>query len=92
MKKILKGLALSVAALAVGYVAISLPFSLFNTLSDRMMEIIFMAEIVLYLITGAIFLIASEKKKEERIKSDARHTARREKIAQVQRDWYNLAA
>ncbi len=92
MKKLLKGFVLSLTALAVGYIAISLPFSLFSTLSDRMMEIIFMAEIVIYLITGAIFLIASEKKKEERIKSEARHSARREKIARVQRDWYDLAA
>ncbi|MBR3148859.1 MAG: hypothetical protein IKF64_01715 [Eubacterium sp.] len=92
MKKILKGILLSVSALAVGYFAIALPFNLFNTLSDRMMEIIFMSELIIYLIIGAIFLVAGEKKKQERIKAEERHVARREKIAQVQRDWYDLAA
>lgn len=92
MKKTVKAILLSLAALAVGYFAISLPFNLFDTLSDSMMEVIFMAEIIIYMIIGAAFIIANEKKKKERAKAQQRHEARREKIARVQHDWYDLAA
>ena len=92
MKKLVKAIVLSIAALGVGYMAISLPFHLFTTLSDGLMEVVFMAELIIYAIVGALFLIVSERKKKEKIKTAERHTARREKIARVQREWYDLAA
>ena len=92
MKKALKAALLSITALAVGYLAISLPFNLFGTLTDSMMEVLFIAELAIYLTIGAIFLVVSQKKKEAREKADRRHTERRAKIARVQTDWYDLAA
>ena len=92
MKKYIKAILLSLAALTAGYFAISLPFHLFTTLSDSMMEIIFMAELVIYMLVGALFLVANEKQKKAKVKAQQRHEARREKIASVQHDWYDLAA
>ena len=92
MKKVLKGLLLSLLALGVGYVAISLPFNLFNTLSDAAMEIIFIGELVIYSAVGGIFLLVNENQKTQKRKAEQRHIERKEKIARVQTDWYDLAA
>ncbi|MBQ7203469.1 MAG: hypothetical protein IJS03_05595 [Eubacterium sp.] len=92
MKKVLKGLLLSLLALGVGYVAISLPFNLFNTLSDAAMEVIFIGELVIYSAVGGIFLLVNENQKTQKRKAEQRHIERKEKIARVQTDWYDLAA
>ena len=92
MKKFVKAILLSVAALAAGYLAISLPFNLFNTMSDRAMQGIFLGELIIYFVISLIFLVAHQRKKEEKMKAARRHLARREKIARVQSEWYDLAA
>ena len=92
VNRVLKGLLMSVSALAVGFLAMSLPFQLFSELSDTAMEIVFIGEIMIYLTIGMIFLIVKEKKNRQREKQNERHLKRQEKIKKVQEDWYNLAA
>ena len=46
MKKFLSNAIISIAAIAVGYGAISLPFHLFDNLTGIQMRIIFIAEIL----------------------------------------------
>ena len=48
MKKFLSNAIISIAAIAVGYGAISLPFHLFGNLTGIQMRIIFIAEILIY--------------------------------------------
>ena len=92
MKNFVKGLVISVLSLAVGYAAISLPFRLFDTLERSMMQKVFIGDLIIYLTIGMIFLVVQQKKKEQQAKCEERHYARREKIAKVQSDWYDLAA
>ena len=95
MKKrsnLIKGLVLSVISLAAGFFAISLPFNLISTLSKSAMEVIFLAEIIIYFGIGMIFLVIKDKKNQQRIKDEIRHTKRKEKIEAVKRDWIDIAA
>ncbi|MBQ9516559.1 MAG: hypothetical protein IJR60_00595 [Eubacterium sp.] len=92
MKNFVKGLVISVLSLAVGYVAISLPFRLFDTLDSAMMQKVFIGELVIYLAIGLLFLALQQKKKEQQAKMQQRHSERRKKIARVQTEWYDLAA
>lgn len=92
MKNFVKGLVISALSLAVGYAAISLPFRLFDTLTGSMMQKVFIGELIIYLAIGMIFLVYQQKKKEQQAKYRQRHIARREKIARVQTEWYDLAA
>ena len=89
---ILKSIALSVAALFFGFIAISLPFNLFNTLSSDAMHIVFISEIIIYFAIGMLFLVFKDKKKQEEIKMQKRHELRNQKIEQVKRDWIDVAA
>ena len=89
---ILKSAALSIASLTVGFIAISFPFRLFDTLTGDAMHIIFISEILIYSLIGALFLVVKEKKKQEEIKNEKRHELRRKKIEQVKRDWIDIAA
>lgn len=89
---ILKSIALSLSALTVGFFAISLPFNLFDSLSNEAMHIIFIAEIIIYSFIGAIFLIVKDRKKQEEIKNEKRREIRNKKVEQVKRDWIDLAA
>ncbi len=92
MKKIVKAFVISVLSLAVGYMAISLPFRLFDSLGGDMMHKVFIGELLIYLAIGMVFLAVQQKKSEQQKKSKERHIARREKIARVQTEWYDLAA
>lgn len=91
MKKkntILKGLLLSVSALIIGFVAISLPFNLFSELSDAAMEIIFMTELIIYFFIGIIFLIVKDKKQQKKRKKVKRLAERQKRIKIVQDEWF----
>ncbi|MBE6720470.1 MAG: hypothetical protein E7571_07445 [Ruminococcaceae bacterium] len=92
MKKFVKATLMSALSLIIGFLAISLPFNLFSTLSSVMIQRVFLGELVIYFVIAMLFLVFQQKKKERLIKSEQRHTARREKIARVQTEWYDLAA
>lgn len=92
MKKFLKGLILSVSALTVGFFAISLPFHLFDELSGGAMSVVFIAELVIYLAIGLVFLVIKDKTQQKKIKTAQRHIKRQEKIKECQENWINIAA
>ena len=94
MKKrsIIKSLLLTTASLVIGFIAIAFPFNLFKTLTGEAMQVLFISEIVIYSIAALIFLVVSDKRKQERLKSEKRHEARRQKIEQFQREWIDIAA
>ncbi len=82
MKKIINAIIISAAAVLTGFVAMALPFRLFDKLTGIQMRILFIAEIVVYfLIVSAFFLIREAKKdKEEKRRSLAeKHNRRVEK-------------
>lgn len=91
LKKVFKGLALSVLSLTVGFFAISLPFHIFN-LNSSILNILFVAELAVYIVIGLIFLIIKDKKEQEKIKLLERHEKRNEKIKKVHEEWINIAA
>ena len=90
--KIIKSIILSIASLAVGFIAISLPFNLFGTLTKDAMHLVFICEIIIYFSLAMIFLVAAEKKKQREIKNAKRHEMRSRKIEQVRREWIDIAA
>lgn len=90
-KTFLKGLVLSLISLTAGFIAISLPFHIFD-MSDSTMNIVFVAELAIYIVIGLIFLIIKDKKEQEKIKMIKRHEKRNEKIKKVHEEWINLAA
>ena len=91
-KTIIKGILMSIATLITGFLALALPFRLFTSLSPRDMQVLFLAELVTYFITGMVFLIAKDKKLREKEKNEERRIARREKFEQAQKEYYDLAA
>ncbi|MFR5877027.1 MAG: hypothetical protein ACLUFN_11125 [Eubacterium sp.] len=92
MKKFLKGLALSMTALIVGFFAISLPFHLFDELSQGAMSVVFIAEIIIYLAIGLGFLVIKDKKQQQKIKAEKRRIKRMQQIKEYQENWINIAA
>ncbi len=95
-KELVKGLLLSAAAIIIGFVAIAFPFRLFNNLSDKGMQLLFISEIVLYFLVAMTFIAVSElKKKKARARKEKelqRRFQRRAKFEQAQREYYDLAA
>ena len=89
---LLKSALLTLVSLAVGLIAIALPFNLFSTLTSDAMHIIFISEIIIYFSVAMIFLAISDKKKQEKIKLEKRHEERKQKIERVKRDWIDIAA
>ena len=89
---LLKSALLTLVSLAVGFIAIALPFNLFSTLTSDAMHIIFINEIIIYFSVAMIFLAISDKKKQEKIKLEKRHEERKQKIERVKRDWIDIAA
>lgn len=89
---ILKSIALSVASLAVGFLAISFPFNLFGTLTKDAMHLVFISEIIIYFGLAMIAIVVAEKKKQQRVKKEQRHEERCRKIEQVKREWIDIAA
>lgn len=88
-KDILKGVAISIITLVVGYVAMIVPFNLFLSVSKDGQRIFFIIELCIYLVIGSIFLLVQESKAK---KEKARHEERARKIKDVQQNWYDVAA
>ncbi len=90
--KFFKGLLLSIVSLIAGFIAITLPFGLFRSLTGDALHIFFFAELTVYLVIALIFLVITDRKKEQRKKAEKRHTERCEKIRRVQSEWFDIAA
>lgn len=92
IKKIIKWLLISFVTLAVGYLAIVVPFNLVSSASSLSAGIIFAVELGIYLFVGAVFILALDRKEERAKKEKARHCKRTEKRKQAQEEYYSLAA
>lgn len=92
IKKIIKGLLLSVITLTVGYFAVALPFNLVSSASSLSAGIIFAIELGIYLFVGGIFIIVLDRKEERAKKEKERQCKRTEKRKQAQEEYYSLAA
>ena len=92
IKKIIKGLLISVVTLAVGYFAVALPFNLVSSASSLSAGIIFAIELGIYLFVGAVFIIVLDRKEEKAKKEKMRQCKRTEKRKQAQEEYYSLAA
>lgn len=90
--KFVKGLVLSIVSLAAGFIAITLPFGLFKSLTGEALHILFFAELTVYLVVALIFLVIIDIKKEQKQKAERRHIERCEKIKRVQKEWFDIAA
>ncbi len=91
-KDILKGIAISIITLVVGYVAMIVPFNLFLSISKDGQRIFFIIELCVYLTVGCVFMLIQEKKENQAKKEKARHEERARKIKEVQHNWYDVAA
>lgn len=78
IKSVIKGILISVISLGVGFFAISLPFQIF-TLSQQMMHIVFIGELVIYSIMGGVFLAANEKSKAKKAQKLQQKVVRQER-------------
>ena len=92
IKKIIKWLLISFVTLAVGYLAIAVPFNLVSSASSLNAGIIFAIELGIYLFVGAVFILAIDRKEERAKKEKARQCKRIEKRKQAQEEYYSLAA
>ena len=86
IKKIIKGLLISIITLAVGYFAIAVPFDLVSSASSFSAGIIFAVELGIYLFVGAVFILALDRKVERARKEKARQCKRTEKRKQAQEE------
>lgn len=91
-KDILKGVAISIITLVVGYVAMIVPFNLFLSISKDGQRIFFIIGLCVYLTVGCVFMLIQEKKENQAKKEKARHEERARKIKDVQQNWYDIAA
>lgn len=87
-----KGLFLSMMSLGVGFLAIAIPFRIFDNLSGSGIKILFAVELMLYIGTALIFLAVQDRKNQQKKKEAQRHEKRQLKIKDVQENWYNIAA
>lgn len=91
-KNLLKGIILTIVSLAGGFIALSVPFRIFSTLSSDGVRIMFIVEIAVYFALGMIFLVIKDNKEQKKRKQKQQHLARQEKINRVVDEWYNIAA
>ena len=61
LKQIIKQVVVSLLTLIVGFISMTIPFNLLNTLPSNIMQIIFISEIVLYAIIFSLFFMIKEK-------------------------------
>ena len=99
MKNFLVKAFISVAALAVGFGAMVIPFQLFNNLTPAQMRILFFAEIIVYFsIVSAFFLVkeAKEERKKKAAEFEERHARRvakrKNELKGIKVNNYDLAA
>ncbi len=81
IKSVIKGILISVISLGVGFFAISLPFQLF-TLSEQMMQIVFIGELIIYSVIGGAFLVANESNKAKKVHKQQQKVVRQERRIQ----------
>lgn len=91
-KEILKSILLTLASLAGGFAAISLPICIFGSMSTEQVRILFVTELAVYFTVGMVFLLIKDGREQKRKKQRAQHKQRQEKINRVIDEWYNLAA
>ena len=90
--KVLKAIIISILSLTVGYLAISIPFRLFNTLDSDAMRMLFIGELIIYITVLLIFLVSRDKVRIKKEKEEQRKFQREEKIKQLRTEWIDLAA
>lgn len=89
-KNILKGIALSISALVIGFLAMAIPFQLFYRLSGLEMNILFTIELAVYFVLGIVFLLAKDKKNQRRERArelEKRHCERVKKHSESRLDF-----
>ncbi len=91
---VLKTLGVSFLTVLAGFLAMVIPFNLFDELSSRAMSFIFFGEITVYILLGFIFLVHKEisqrKKKAKKIKTQEEYI--RKIKADDKRTYFNNAA
>ncbi len=92
IRKIIKGLSLSIISLIAGLIAIGLPFKLFTNLSDDALKTFFVIEMTVYIVVGTIFLIIADNQNKKKSKEKQRLIKRQEKINSVAKNQYDWAA
>ncbi len=92
MKKIFKGFLMTLSTLAVGFIALALPFHLFDELSSKEMQLLFICEITVYLTIGMLYLAAKQRKRDRKIKEKNKALERRAKFQKAFDEYYSLAA
>jgi type VI protein secretion system component VasK len=90
--KLFKGLLITLSSLMVGFLAITIPFHLFNQLNDDGLRILFVLEIIVYFVIASTFLLIKDKKQQKIAKQKRKAKQRQEKIAKISEEWTNLAA
>lgn len=91
-KNILKGISLSIGSLIAGFVALALPFRIFDFLSADGVRMLFVAELTVYFVVGMVFLAIKDKNDQKKKKQRQQHYERQQKINRVIDEWYNIAA
>lgn len=88
----LKGLALSIISLAVGFAALAAPFKLYLAFSGEKLWAFFAFEIAAYTLLACGFIYCREKQAAKKKKREQRFYERKEKIQKVKTDWIDIAA
>lgn len=94
INNILKSVLVSLTTLIVGFVAISLPFNLFNTLTEKEMRIIFLCEIIIYSVMFALFFVVKERSEEKKKQKQKDKITREKRRIQLLKDLeeFNMVA
>lgn len=92
IKNALKGLALSIISLAVGFAALAIPFKLYMAFSGGTLWAFFAFEIAAYALLACGFICIRERQKAKKKKREQRFYERKQKIRQVKSDWIDIAA
>ncbi|MCD7722553.1 MAG: hypothetical protein LUH82_01185 [Clostridiales bacterium] len=92
MKRTLGFIALSAAILAVGFLAMSLPFHLFSELTPGQMRGLWIFEFVAYFLIVGICLSAAEKRYIKRKSAARKNKAEKESAAVKGEQNYDAAA
>lgn len=92
LKNFLYGLFLSTISLAVCFLALAIPFQLFNEISGFGIKLLFLCEIIVYSVIALICLVVKEKNNQKKEKQKQKRIKRDEKIKKMQEEWLNIAA
>lgn len=99
MKNTIKTILLSAVTLAAGFIAMSVPFRLFDNLSQMQMRILLIAEVIIYFIIFSVVFLKKEanaqrkaKEKELKEKHNKRVLKRKQKLSGITVQNFDLAA